>query len=85
MLTVIHATKGENTYANIVSASPLPRGMEAPDQVNKSVIIDVDKTPFEEIEDLPDFVKEKMKSSEEYQAACVTKRPWAQRLRHLQS
>jgi len=34
MLTVIHATKGDNTYANIVSASPLPRGLEAPDQVN---------------------------------------------------
>jgi hypothetical protein len=67
MLTVIHAVKGDNTYANILSASPLPKGIEAPDQVNPSVTIDVDTSPLEQIEALPDFIKDKMKSSEEYQ------------------
>jgi hypothetical protein len=58
-------------YANILSASPMPRGMEAPDQVNANSIIDVASTPFEETEALPDFIKDKMKSSEEYRGRIV--------------
>ena len=40
--------------------------MEAPALFNKKVVIDVDTTPFAEIDQLPDFIKDKMKSSEEY-------------------
>jgi hypothetical protein len=60
MLTVIHATEGENVYANIISASLLPRGMEAPDRVNTNSVIDVDSAPFDKIEALPDFIKDKI-------------------------
>ena len=65
---VVHAEKNGNVYANIASAAQLPKGMVAPAMFNKGTVIDVDSTPFEEIEALPDFIKDKMKSSEEYKA-----------------
>jgi hypothetical protein len=46
----------------------LLKGMIAPPLVNETKMIDVNSTPFEEIDALPDFIKEKMKSSEEYRA-----------------
>jgi hypothetical protein len=49
----------------------MPKGIEAPDQVNENSIIDVDTAPFDVIEALPDFIKDKMKSSEEYQGRLV--------------
>ena len=66
LLNVVHAEKGDKVFANIKSASPLPKGMEAPELFNEKVVIDVDTTPFDQIEQLPDFIKDKMKSSEEY-------------------
>jgi hypothetical protein len=39
--------------------------MDAPALINEKRMIDVNSTPFEEIEALSDFIKEKMKSSEE--------------------
>src|SRR6185437_4487602 len=30
LLNVVHSSKGDQTYANIQGASPLPKGMEAP-------------------------------------------------------
>jgi hypothetical protein len=66
LLNVVHAESGDNTYANIKSASPLPKGMEAPAAFNEPKVIDVDTCSFAEIDALPDFIKDKMKSSEEY-------------------
>lgn len=66
LLNVVHAEVGDKVYANIRGASPLPKGMDAPELFNESSIIDVDSTPFEVIDALPDFIKDKMKSSEEY-------------------
>jgi len=40
--------------------------MEAPAPFNEHSIVDVDTSSFDEIEKLPDFLKEKIKSSEEY-------------------
>jgi hypothetical protein len=68
LLNVVHAEKGDKVFANIKSATPLPKGMEAPVPVNAHSIVDVDTSSFDEIEKLPDFLKEKIKSSEEYKA-----------------
>jgi hypothetical protein len=65
---VVHAEKGDKVFANIKSATPLPKGMEAPAPVDEQSIVDVDTSSFDEIEKLPDFLKAKIKSSEEYQA-----------------
>jgi hypothetical protein len=68
LLNVIHTeskTNG-NTYADIKSASPLPKGMKAPEIFNEPKLIDVNEATSEEIDALPEFIKDKMKSSEEY-------------------
>jgi hypothetical protein len=66
LLNVVHAEVGENVYANINSATPLVKGMEAPALFNEKAVVDVDTATEEEIDALPDFLKEKMRSSEEY-------------------
>lgn len=70
MLNVIHRkskTSGR-VYAQIASASPLPKGMEAPAPVNTPVILDYDNWNEEVFKALPDFLKDKIRSSREYKA-----------------
>jgi hypothetical protein len=66
LLNVVHVEKDGNTYANIQGASPLPKGMTAPPLYNEKKLIDVNTATQEEIDALPDFLKDKIKSSEEY-------------------
>jgi hypothetical protein len=66
LLNVVHEEKNGNVYANIAGAAVLPKGMEAPALFNEKKMIDVNTAPFEEIEALPDFIREKMQSSDEF-------------------
>jgi hypothetical protein len=68
LLNVVHETKEGTTYANIHSATQLPKSMKAPELFNEAKVIDVNSAPLAEIDALPDFLKDKMKSSEEYVA-----------------
>ncbi len=74
LITVTHEEKNGATYANILNASALPKGTEAPDMFNEGKFISVDSTPVEEIEALPEFLREKIYASEE----------WALRMRAIQ-
>jgi hypothetical protein len=65
LLNVVHTEKDGNTYANIQGASPLPKGMTVPEMVNEKRLIDINSTPWAEINALPDFILKKMYSSEE--------------------
>jgi hypothetical protein len=71
MLNVVHEEKNGNVYANIAGTATLPRGLEAPALVNEKKMIDVNTAPFEEIEALPNFIREKMQSSDEYKGRIV--------------
>jgi hypothetical protein len=66
LLNVVHEEKNGNVYANIAGASPLPKGMDAPELYNDTTMIDVNTSPVEEIEALPEFIKAKIFSSEEW-------------------
>ena len=69
LLNVIHKTAkaSGNQYALIQGASPLPQGMEMPEAVNKEFILDFnDNWSNEKFESLPDFIKDKIKGSNEY-------------------
>jgi hypothetical protein len=70
MLNVIHKTSQKNgkVYAEIASVSPLMKGVSCPDQINDTFIFGYD--PFEQwrFDTLPDYLKEKVRSSIEYQA-----------------
>ena len=62
-LNIIHNEKG---YAEISSILPVPKGMECPPQINKSQILDYENFDDALFESLPDFIKDKIKSSNEY-------------------
>jgi hypothetical protein len=66
LLNVVHTEKDGTTYANIAGASPLPKGMKAPEIYNDPKAIDVNSTSFAQIDELPEFLSDKIKSSEEY-------------------
>jgi len=68
LLNVVHEEKNGSTYANIANASPVPKSMEAavPALVNGKSIVDVETSTREEIDALPDFLKEKVYSSIEF-------------------
>jgi hypothetical protein len=68
LLYVVHTEKDGNTYANIQNASPRPKGMTAPDLFNATRSIDINSTPYNEIDALPEFIQKERKSSEEYAA-----------------
>jgi hypothetical protein len=69
MLNVSHNEANDRTYANIDSAAPLPKGMEAPAAVNEAWVLNyTDKWDDERFSKLPDFLKEQMEKSDEFKA-----------------
>jgi hypothetical protein len=68
MLSVIHkVTKKGNEYETIASVAAMPKGYECPDQVNANFEFNYeDKFDSRVLESFPDFIKDKMKSSEEF-------------------
>lgn len=69
MLNIIHKpSKKDPTkiYEEIGSVSPMPKGMPCPDQINPTVVLSYDDFNWNVYEALPDFIKDKVKSSEEF-------------------
>ncbi len=68
LLNVIHKIGKESgkERAEIQSAAPLPKGMEAPAPFNKPQILDYENWDEGLFESLPEFLKEKVMSSLEY-------------------
>lgn len=69
MLNIIHkhgVADPSKIYEEIGSISPMPRGMICPEQINPSFIVDYDNFDEERFNSLPDFIKDKMKTSLEY-------------------
>ena len=67
MLSIIHKTSGKgNKYADINSASSLPKGLVCPDQINPN--FEFSFTPFDDkkFSSLPEFLKKKIVESVEY-------------------
>lgn len=68
MINIIHKTsKKGNDYEDIASITPMPKGMNCPEQINKSIVWDFEEPDFVLLDSLPDFIKDKIKSSREYQ------------------
>lgn len=69
MLSIIHKTSkdGTKTYAEISSVTSVPKGMVIPDQINETSELSFDNWDWEKFTLLPDFIKNKIISSEEYQ------------------
>lgn len=66
LITIVHDEYNGNKFAKVTNATLLPKGMEKPTQVNENLILDVRKMSREEIDELPEFIANDMKSSDEY-------------------
>lgn len=68
MLNVIHrqSKDGQKQYAEIAGIMPVPKGLVIPPQENKTIYLSYDNFDYSIFENLPDFIKDKMKGSLEY-------------------
>ena len=69
MINVIHKPSEKDptkVYEQITSITPLPKGMTIPAQINPTFILSYDAWDQAKYDSLPDFIKDKMKTSDEY-------------------
>jgi len=71
MLNIIHIQgKKDPTkmYQAIGSVSPMPKGFDCPAQINPTFVLDFENFDQEKFDSLPDFIKDQIKTSEEFKA-----------------
>ena len=67
LISIIHKTSKQGSqYAVISSCSTLPKGMTCPDQINPSFEFSWENFDQEKFDNLPDWLKDKMKNSNQY-------------------
>lgn len=66
MVSIGHTEKNGKTYANVNSVSPLLKGYTMPAQINQTFELNYDNFTLEAFNSLPEFLREKMKRSEEF-------------------
>lgn len=65
-LAISHTTKGDKTYANLDAVTPLKKNEKAPEPINPLREFDLANYKGKIFEELPDFLKEKIRLSPEY-------------------
>jgi len=76
MLSIIHKTsKSGNVYADISSCSTIPKGMTIAPQINQSFEFSYENFDEVKFKGLPDFLKDKMINSTEFQAIHFPEQP----------
>jgi hypothetical protein len=76
MVNIVHIISNKGTtYADITAITPLPKGLECPPQINKTFILSYDNFDHEGFEKLPDYIKNKVKSSAEYKRMMDPNKP----------
>jgi hypothetical protein len=66
MINVVHNGKEDRTYANIMSISPMPKGMQCPPAVNMPMCYDTTAHDEQVFIMLPEFMQEDIKKSDEW-------------------
>jgi hypothetical protein len=72
MINIVHTHKDGNTYANVVGITPLPKGMVCPPQVNPTFVLSYDEFDFNKFDGLPQFMKDKMMATPEFQRVSAS-------------
>lgn len=68
MVNVIHESFQGNEFAKIMNTAPVPKGMDVPEAVNETFVLDYNENwSQDKFDNLPNFIKEKMVSSKNYQ------------------
>lgn len=70
MLNIIHkpSKDGTKVYEEISGITPMPKGVDCPEQINKTFVLSYDEFDMDKFNSLPDFIKNKMQSSVEFVA-----------------
>ena len=71
MLNITHRVTDGGTFANIMSISPLPKGITCPAQINPSLSYDTTAHNQDAFSQLPEFVRTQIMESDEYRARLV--------------
>jgi hypothetical protein len=71
MLNISHRVTDAGTFANIMSISPLPKGITCPAQINPSLSYDTTAHNQDAFSQLPEFVRTQIMESDEYRARLV--------------
>lgn len=69
MVNIIHIQSkrdASKTYSKVGSVSSIPKGVNVPAQVNKTFVLSYDSFDYDKFNSLPDFIKDKMKTSAEF-------------------
>lgn len=69
LITIAHKEKtdGSGVFAYIDGVTRLPKGMTCPKAINEPIVLSYDNWKQEIYDKQPDFIKEKIKASQEYQ------------------
>lgn len=67
LIQIIHK-EGNNgkIYANLASIMKLPKGMPAPKGTLEPIVYDIDESPVEDVDKLPEWIAKTVKASESY-------------------
>ncbi|MFO7582923.1 phage replication initiation protein, NGO0469 family [Guyparkeria sp.] len=69
MLNLVESEREGRTYINIASASPMPKGMPAPEGENPAQMFDLSAPDWDLFAELSDRLQEQIMTAPEYQAA----------------
>ncbi len=77
MVNVIHraSADGTKTYANIASISPMPKGLQCPDQINPSRILSFSSWNQDLFMTLPEWLADKISATPEYKSKFAMDSP----------
>lgn len=69
LITIAHKPKndGSGVFAYVDGITRLPKGMKCPEAINEPVLLSYDKWNQEVYDKQPDFIKDKIRGSQEYQ------------------
>lgn len=68
MVQIVHAKKGDNTYANIKTITPMPKGINCPPPFNEAMVFSTQQPDMNVFNKLHDFIQDKIKLSDEFMA-----------------
>jgi hypothetical protein len=74
MINVIHKETKNGVRASISAVSAMPKGLQCPEQINPTQLLTFDNFDVKLFESLPDFLKDKIKTSKEYKALDLKER-----------
>ena len=73
MVNIAHNGKDDRTYANIMSISPLPKGMGCPPAINELLAYDTTEHNDAVFNKLPEFMQDDIRKSDEWIARTSAK------------